>query len=376
MVWIASVIITLGLLYARAPDIWPARFWAEDLYEFLMRAQHDGIHSLFYSYAGYLHIAPRLVSLVATGLPEKYAPEVFLFFVLFFTGWAAAIIARSIGGFAGILAGTSLILANGWMEPVGSVTNLQWLLAPTLLLLAVRPNGVTRAEGIIFAAIASTSGPFATAFAPVYLFVLVRSFTKEQKVNLVALVAIIGGAVQLAEVLMNPAKPMDPSGDHVAWLFGRLFELSAGGGLAALAVVTLIGASISFGKYRVQRALLIAATLLLTVMVIAKFKTRTDLFITDLGAQRYWYVQSVILLLVGFLAIRDPSKISKAAGALAVAIIAGSSIYSGVSRAWFGTGSGWQDAVEKSYSAPVVYTYAPNWTMRLESGTLYRDRFP
>lgn len=378
MKWIASVIITLAILYLRAPDIWPARFYAEDLYAFLFYAQHDGVRSLVEPYAGYLHTVPRLVSLVSLAFPVRYAPEVFLFFVLLFTGWAAAIIARCVGGFAGVLAGTSLVLANGWVEPVGSVTNLQWLLAPTLLLLAIRPQGVHKAEGIVFALLVSTTGPFTIAFAPVYLFVLTSGFLRSREVNAVALIAFASAPVQLIEVLLHPNPPSPQGGNNPVWLFGRIVELSAGQGLLVWAAVALLVTSACFGKYRLQRALLIVSALLLTVTVVAKFRHDSDMFISGLVGDRYWYVQGVIWLFVGLSAIREIQITPKIAGALAVAILVVSDIYaSGLSpRPWFNAGSGWEEAVQKSYSAPVVYTYAPDWTMRLESGIVFRDKYP
>lgn len=378
MRWVASIIITLAILYLRAPDIWPARFYAEDLYAFLFYAQHDGARSLVEPYAGYLHTVPRLISLVSLAFPVRYAPEVFLFFVLLFTGWAASIIARSIGGFAGVVAGASLVLANGWAEPIGSVTNLQWLLAPTLLLLAIRPQGIHKAEGIVFALLVSTTGPFTIAFAPVYLFVLTSDFLRSREVNVVALVALASAPVQLIEVLFHPNPPSPQGGNNPAWLFGRLVELSAGHGLTALSAVALLVVSACFGKYRLQRALLIVSGLLLTVTVVAKFRHDSDMFTSGLVGDRYWYVQGVIWLIVGFFAIRETGLIPKIAGALAVAILVTSNIYaSGLSpRPWFNAGSGWVEAVEKSYSSPVIFPYAPNWTMRLEDGVVYRDKYP
>ncbi|RWX41667.1 hypothetical protein EHH54_05830 [Rhizobium leguminosarum] len=377
MGWIASVIITLAILYLRAPDIWPARFWAEDLFAFLMHAQHDGIVSLVESNAGYLHTVPRLISLAALTFPMRYAPEVFLFFVLFFTGWAASIIARTIGGFPGILAGAALILASGWSEPVGSVTNLQWLLAPTLLLLSIRPGGVSKAEGIVFAMLASTSGPFTIAFAPVYLFVLANDFLKRRAINPPALIAVASAPIQLIEVMLYPNTPTPHGGSDAVWLFGRIVELSAAGGLVALLAIALCGVSVLVGTHKLQRALLIGASLLLTAIVVAKFRHDTDIFISGLAADRYWYVQGVIWLLVGFCAIRETGLVPKIAGVLAVAILVTSNIYTaGLSRVWFGVGGGWAEAVEKSYSSPVRFEYAPNWAVTLENGVIYRAEFP
>jgi len=378
MNWIASVIITLAILYLRAPDIWPARFWAEDLYAFLIQAQHDGIFSLFQSYAGYLHTVPRLISLASLAFPIRYAPEVFLFFVLFFTGWSASIIARSIGGFAGILAGAALVLANGWVEPIGSVTNLQWLLAPTLLLLAIRAGGISKAEGIVFALLASTSGPFTIAFAPAYLFVLANDFLKRREINAPALIAVASAPIQLIEVMLYPNNPTPHGGSDAAWLFGRILELSAGGGLVAILAIALCVISVFFGTHKLQRALLIGSSVLLTAIVVAKFRHDTDIFITGLVADRYWYVQGVIWLLVGLSAVRESGPIPKIAGAIAAAILVTSNIYaSGLSpRPWFNAGGGWADAVEQSYSSPVRFEYAPDWAVRLESGVVFRDKYP
>jgi hypothetical protein len=380
MKWIASVIITLAILYLRAPDIWPARFWAEDLNFFLFQAQHDGAISFIKPYAGYLHAVPRLISLASLAFPTTWTPEVFLFFVLLFTGWSASIVARSIGGFAGILAGSSFVLANGWSEPIGSVTNLQWLLAPTLLLLAVRPDRVSRPEGIAFSLLAAMSGPFTIAFAPIYLFVIGNDFLNRRKVNFPALIAVASAPIQFLEVIFTPNNTPPPHGIRdTAWLFGRIVELSAGGGkLVALSAIALCCVTAILGKDRLRRALLITASLLLTAMVVAKFRHDPDIFVTGLVGHRYWYVQGVIWLLVAFSAIREHGLVTKASGTFAAAILVATNIYaSGLSpRAWFNAGGGWADAVEQSYSSPVRFEYAPNWAVRLERGIVYRPTSP
>lgn len=377
MKWIPSVIITFAILYLRAPDIWPARFWAEDLIVFLLQAQRDGILSFIEPYAGYLHAVPRLISLVSLVFPTTWASEVFLFSVLFFTGWSVSIVARSIGGFVGILAGASFVLANGWSEPIGSVTNLQWLLAPTLLLLAIRPGNVSKPEGIAFSLLASLSGPFTIAFAPIYLFALGNDFLKQREINFPALIAVVSAPIQLFEVILTPNNTPPAHGiRETVWLFARIVELSAGGGkLVALAAIAMCCASVLFGKDKFRRALFIIASLLLTATVVAKFRHDPDIFLTGLVGDRYWYVQGVIWLLVAFSAIRETSPIPKIAGVLAAAILVTSNIYaSGLSpRPWFNVGRGWADAVEQSYHSPVRFEYAPNWAVRLESGTVLRD---
>lgn len=60
--------------------------WAEDATIFISQAQSLGLASLWQPYAGYLHLYPRLVALLASQFPLIYTPA------LFFSGWLLAYI--------------------------------------------------------------------------------------------------------------------------------------------------------------------------------------------------------------------------------------------------------------------------------------------
>jgi len=76
MVWFLAVVSIGFILQVLArPAGWPLAFlFAEDGQVFLTQALNDGIGSMFGTYAGYLHIAPRSIALTCSSLvsPDTY----------------------------------------------------------------------------------------------------------------------------------------------------------------------------------------------------------------------------------------------------------------------------------------------------------------
>lgn len=157
---VVAVFLLLGLISIRAPDIVPARFWGEDLNIFLADALSGGLETILKPYAGYLHLMPRLAAWLAAATSLAWAPWIYLTMVLILTVWSASVLFRTMGGgIAGVAASTSLLLGSGWVEPIGSMTNVQWLMAPALLTLALNSSALTKREGAAFAVISGLTGP-------------------------------------------------------------------------------------------------------------------------------------------------------------------------------------------------------------------------
>jgi len=368
---IISALFTICLIFVRAPDIYPSRFWAEDLNVFLLQAQNEGLYSFAQTYAGYLHTVPRLAGFVAVCLPIEYAPSVFLVFVLFFSAWASTIISRTIGGCVGVIAGSALVLANGWDEPIGSVTNLQWLLAPTLLILVIKPGCIPKLEGALFALLAGLSGPFVIAFGPVYLLSLYWHYVQDKKLNVPACISVACGAMQFALVLTHPDNSYDSGSHGVATLFWTIVNLSAGRKIATYIVLPLVIVPLLIGKRKRERILLLTAILLLTLTVVAKFRNATDILSSGFVGMRYWYVQGVIWLLIAASAMRERARSLQLAGFLmAVVLVVASINRTGISRDWVNVGADWAQTVKKSFSAPIEFQYAPDWKVRIENGII------
>lgn len=123
-------VVACALLAWRAPDsLTMPQFWAEDGVVFFQQQFGHELPQLFTTYAGYLHVTPRLVAWLATIYTYAYQP--------FFYNIIALIIgAASITYFACrtssltnpwiILLAFAFAPTNG--EEFGTITNIQWLL--------------------------------------------------------------------------------------------------------------------------------------------------------------------------------------------------------------------------------------------------------
>ncbi|MFK3666380.1 hypothetical protein ACI2JN_14170 [Ochrobactrum teleogrylli] len=270
-----------------------------------------------------------------------------------------------------MIAGSALVLANGWDEPIGSVTNLQWLLAPTLLILVIKPGRIPKLEGALFALLAGLSGPFVIAFGPVYLLSLYWQYVQDKKLNVPACIAVACGAMQFALVLTHPDNSYDSGSHSVATLFWTIVNLSAGQKIATYIVLPLVIVPLLIGERKRERILLLTAILLLTLTVVAKFRNATDILSSGLVGMRYWYVQGVIWLLIAASAMRERARSLQVAGFLmAVVLVVASINRTGISRGWVNVGADWAQTVKKSFSAPIEFQYAPDWKVRIENGVI------
>ena len=161
-------------IYLKVPDQFKnPQFWAEDGTIFFMEAQAHGIKSIILPYAGYLHLTPRLVALFADFFPIIFAPAIYFYMsilILIIVAWN--FLSTYDGqGFKFLLVGSMVVVPiNG--EVFNSLTNLQWLLAPFLILLCIFDSKVNNKEKTITyisLALISLSGPFCIFFTPFIL---------------------------------------------------------------------------------------------------------------------------------------------------------------------------------------------------------------
>ena len=60
------VVVAAIILFIRKTDsILNPQFWAEDRTVFFLDQYHDGVSSVFQPHAGYLHLVPRIIALLA-----------------------------------------------------------------------------------------------------------------------------------------------------------------------------------------------------------------------------------------------------------------------------------------------------------------------
>jgi hypothetical protein len=203
--WLTLTLCGLALA-ARKPDmIHRPQFWAEDGF-FFACAYGDGLKTLLQPYAGYLHLVPRLVALLAAAAPPAFAPALFVGCAFLGTLYVAARTQSRRAPFAGRLAAAlAVVLVPDAFEVLLNITNLQWVIASGLLLVLVSADPEKPIEwmhDIAATFVLGLTGPFSTVLAPLFLARAVRSRTAAGWV-LFALVTVCG-ALQAWMIVTHP----------------------------------------------------------------------------------------------------------------------------------------------------------------------------
>jgi len=171
---IAAVWITIFLIRLRAPDVFThPQMWAEDASLYWLQQYKYGYIMIIKPYAGHLQLLPRLAAQFASFFPYGWAPAVFGMWSVVVTAWAAATISTALcPPWLGLALGATLLLPphpNG--EVFGNITNLQWLTAPAMAVIAGTPPLSGRLgpiNQVCFTVVAALSGPFAIFLVPIF----------------------------------------------------------------------------------------------------------------------------------------------------------------------------------------------------------------
>ncbi len=171
---LAPLLVAAGAILvvaSRKPDQWiTPQFWAEDGRVFFVQAVEGGGSEIFRSYAGYLHLVPRLIAWLCRPLPWEYWPPVFMLAAAAILGWVAARIWCARLPVRIRLAGVvALVGVPHSGEVFLNVTNLQWALGVVLAVNLLEPLPDSRAaawrrgvEGLV----AGLSGPIVLLLLP------------------------------------------------------------------------------------------------------------------------------------------------------------------------------------------------------------------
>jgi hypothetical protein len=354
------------LLLARAPDIIPPRLWAEDGSLFLREWTQHGFFSFFRPYAGYFHLVPRLSAAIAFGIfPAEWAVVCFTLIVVALTTYTGFILMRLLGsGVLGVIGGIALLFAPGWMEALGSVTNLQWVLAPGLLVLILKSRVLSTRESIGFVILASLSGPFSAIFLPISSYLLTRDFLRRET-NPVVLAALLCGLIQLAAIIAMAAATHHSEAMRPLWLTARLMELSLSSAKWPFLAAALLCTTLLIGDQKLFRTGLAAGIALLTIALVIKFRHETSIFESGVIVQRYWYVQGVLWILIGISASSEAGLL-RYWGGLALILTLLNLPAQGKSRTWPWKSDNWSQFVQSAKLAPTTFKYAPDWSMILD----------
>jgi len=142
-IWIG--VLATFILLTRAPGrILNGYLWAEDGVLFMNEAYRLGLASIFHPYAGYLHLLPRLIAIASAYLFGIHcAPYLYVDSALIVSVWVSLYLLRASIDFPwqrhSIML-SALLALSPWLVPANNevllnVTNLQWVLAPALMML-------------------------------------------------------------------------------------------------------------------------------------------------------------------------------------------------------------------------------------------------
>lgn len=344
-----------------------ARFalWGEDGIIFAQQPRTNGIlRSFFTTYAGYFHLLPRIVGAVASVMPLRFTPYVFVGSAALIAATCALMswrAARALGlsELAAALVGLAvLLLPAGGYEVVDNTTNCQWfVLSATLVFVAAWMAGyqVSLAPCVVLLLIAGLTSPLIGVTLP---FVAVVALRRRRPLDL-ALPATIGltaaiqfGAGVLSRRDTGPAHPAvsrivhvyalravggGALGDRFLYVYARALSATAMTVVAAVAVALLAGAIIRRWPLWLPAAFLVVESVML--FVVAAFSRPDSLspsattFVEVLGSKvvvqgRYMAVPGLALLVAAIVlidrrrpAFRSVLTRSSAIGAAALACL-------------------------------------------------------
>jgi hypothetical protein len=225
--------LAIIIIWFRAPDRLAHGFlWAEDASVFIAQAHQLGAHSILFDYAGYLHLLPRLIAYAQLMLsPISAAPYVFVAASLILTAASCAYIAYVIPiPVIAIPIGLASVLSPQQGEVLLSITNLQWMMFPALIILLWEClfDASTRwiAPRAAATAALALTGPFGVLVAPAAGLVAIwkrKALTPKHIVWLSLYFAAVAG--QAWVMLTHPAAT--PPAGHVDWLHRVPRELFA-----------------------------------------------------------------------------------------------------------------------------------------------------
>jgi hypothetical protein len=177
ILFLLSIILTIVALIYRKPDaITKQEFWAEDGVIFFQQSYQMSFNGLFFPYAGYLHIIPRLVAILTFyTIGFEHMPLAYnVMDLLIVLGLICFIWFRTkLDPFARFFMILTLSLLPVGSEPVLNITNVQWYTALfiPLLFLTDRVKKYAILDGAVLFLTALT-GPFSIIFLPLVCIIM------------------------------------------------------------------------------------------------------------------------------------------------------------------------------------------------------------
>ena len=184
--------VLLIFLWRMPTRLFNGFLWAEDITIFMKHAYETGVRSITTPYAGYFHFLPRIIAYLQTWKSTPLnAPYFYMWSSVVICAIGSAYIfhvaTRYIRNF--ILSALTAfapfyVIHSG--EVFCNITNLQWVLAPSLFalffdlfMLPQRSTSIISAKTIVLLVLGLT-GPFSLIFSPIVLLIL---FLKRKEVR-------------------------------------------------------------------------------------------------------------------------------------------------------------------------------------------------
>ena len=286
-------VICVFVLYLRARSSFLSpQFWAEDGLVFWSQQATLGWKSIFTPYAGYYHLAPRLVAALSSLFDGGLAPTLYFAGSIVFISWSAATAASCVSKpRLGILLGIGLMLPPiGLGEILGNVTNVQWIMAPTLALVLLPNLNPFSINRIAYASIGALTGPFSIFLVPVAAYRIFKSK------DLVGGIILVGALIQFLAILHHAAPPYPPTEGTIQHLVGVLaFRPFMYSTLCAILGFAVILVSMQKAQRDFRCVLLVFAMAVTTATLFRFWKAPLSLDDELVGA-RFFYIPRVAFI--------------------------------------------------------------------------------
>lgn len=270
--------VALLIFISRKPEQWfNPQFWGEDGQVFFTEAVSLGTKSLIEPYAGYFHLVPRVVALVASAMPWEHLPAIYMLVAAL---GASAVVARvalaDLPPLARLTGALAMVVVPHSGEVFLNLTNLHWLLGPLLVVNLLEAAPTSRWHALrraLEVALAGLSGPMVLCFAP-FAALWLAGQRRERLAWWLGAAWGLALGVQLMLVLAGPRVPATDMATVLSalwWIVPRyVMALLVGEWLrytqeVAMLVTLLVAplpAALFWGRknpYRVQAALLLVA---------------------------------------------------------------------------------------------------------------------
>lgn len=343
---IVSLLAVTAILFVRCTDAFLLpQFYAEEGPLFFADAYNLGLRSHLMPYAGYLHAVPRLIATVSTLLPYRLAPAIFV---------ASSLIAillvvmklhsPRLGLTSPHLFALAVVLVpNPNSEVFLNVSNVQWILALLLLLVAVQapPKGRTAVGDWLIALLAGLTGPFAPLLLPFFAGSAWRA--REWRVRVTFAIVLAASIVQAIALVHSSMSGVDvmvdasPDSADKSWsavvargVIGPLFVGPSGSALAPTVVLLLAATliivfavhSARAADERARAVAFLSFAAIVLILVAIKYRAAPGLLLPPYSSPRYFYLPYVMLTWTLLLvATRLQGKRQLTASALLVMIV-------------------------------------------------------